>query len=742
MLSSPEALARSSAHHPWRTVAIWAAILVTAVGLTSAFLGDALTTSADFTSNPESKRALALIKEHRGEASDTELVVVTSETVPVTDPAYQGYVSELQAVIGSLGVETVTHVGSYLTEDGPVSDSGRSALLPVTLAGSEVDETTEQAVAVRDAIAEVDAPDGIAALITGPSTLADEFNTIAEEDLQTGETIGLGVALLVLVFVFGSVAAGIVPIILGMAAIAVALGLAAIVGMAFDLSFFVTNMITMIGLAVGIDYSLFIVSRYREERARGLAKLDAITRAGATASRAVFWSGMTVVLALLGMLILPNTIFRSLGIGAILVVIVAVAASMTLLPAVLSLMGDRVDALRIRGRSTKSQGRQGRFWDRITHAVMDRPIVSLVTAATVLVVLSLPYYSITTGFSGVSTLPDDIESKQAFEILEDEFSGGMSSPVEIVVDGAITPEIDEAIAAFQSSLASLATFGPSTVEVSPTGDLAIVSVPLTGDVNSETSLDAVRDLRAEIVPAAFGATDADVLVGGETAITVDFVNQTNDFTPIVLTFVLTLSFLLLTVAFRSVVIPVKAIILNLLSVGAAYGMVVVFFQSGVGPGWVKSIAEGLGFSQVDTIEAWLPLFLFSVLFGLSMDYHVFLLSRIREQFDRTKDNTASVAYGLRTTGALITGAAAIMVAVFAGFAAGRLVSFQQMGFGLAVAVLLDATIVRTVLVPASMKLLGERNWYLPSWLEWLPHLEIEGRHDDAPQDDRRELVSA
>jgi RND superfamily putative drug exporter len=269
-----------------------------------------------------------------------------------------------------------------------------------------------------------------------------------------------------------------------------------------------------------------------------------------------------------------------------------------------------------------------------------------------------------------------------------------------------------------------------------------VSVPLTGDVNSETSLDAVRDLRAEIVPAAFGATDADVLVGGETAITVDFVNQTNDFTPIVLTFVLTLSFLLLTVAFRSVVIPLKAIILNLLSVGAAYGMVVVFFQSGVGPGWVKSIAEGLGFSQVDTIEAWLPLFLFSVLFGLSMDYHVFLLSRIREQFDRTKDNTASVAYGLRTTGALITGAAAIMVAVFAGFAAGRLVSFQQMGFGLAVAVLLDATIVRTVLVPASMKLLGERNWYLPSWLEWLPHLEIEGRHDDAPQDDRRELVSA
>ncbi|CAN5526793.1 MMPL family transporter [soil metagenome] len=735
---SPAALARSSARHPWRTVVVWLAGLVAAVALTSAFLGDALTTSADFTNTPESVRALELIEGYRGQATDTELVVVTSPTLEVADPAYADYVARLQAAIEALGPDTVSHVGSFLTEDGPVAESGRATLLAVTLSGTEIDVTGEQATTLHQVVAGTSAPDGIGAMVTGPSTLSNEFNEIAEEDLRTGESIGVIVALLVLVFVFGTVAAGVIPIVLGVAAIVVALGLAALVGLVFDLSFFVTNMISMIGLAVGIDYSLFVVSRYREERGRGLAKIDAITHAGATAGRAVLWSGLTVVLALVGMLLLPNTIFRSLGIGAILVVIVAVAASMTLLPAVLSLMGEKVDALRIRGRSARSRERQGRFWDRITHAVMDRPVISLVVAGGVLVVLALPYFSITTGFAGVSTLPDEIESKQAFIILEEEFSGGLGSPVEIVVDGAITAEVDRAIAALQTRLATLPAFGGSTVDVAAADDLAIVSAPLNGDINSDASLGAVRSLRADIVPATFAGTGVEVLVGGETAVTVDFVGQTDTYTPIVFAFVLALSFLLLTVAFRSVVIPVKAILLNLLSVGAAYGMVVAFFQQGVGPEWVKSIAGGLGFDQVEAIEAWLPLFLFSVLFGLSMDYHVFLLSRIREQFDRTGDNTASVAYGLRTTGAVITGAAAIMVAVFAGFAAGRLVSFQQMGFGLAVAVLLDATIVRTVLVPASMKLLGERNWYLPSWLQWLPHLEIEGRPE--PIEETGDLV--
>jgi RND superfamily putative drug exporter len=711
---------------------IWLVILVTAGLATAALLGDALTTSIEFTDNPESFQARDLIEEVRGEAGDTEFVVVTSETTAADDPEFVDFVSEIQtALTTSSAVESV---GSYLTEDGPVSESGMTALLPVQLAGSEVDEFSTNAETIRDQVGEIAAPEGFAALVAGPASINNDFNRVAEEDLRTGETIGIIVALIVLVFVFGSVAAGVVPIILGVVSIATALGLAALVGQVFDLSFFITNMISMIGLAVGIDYSLFIVSRYREERQKGFEKIDAIGRAGATASRAVFFSGLTVVLALLGMLLVPNTLFRALGLGAILVVVAAVVASMTLLPAVLSIMGDRIDSLRVRRRGTLDT--QGRFWDRVTRTVMGRPVVSLLVATAILLTAASSVFSIDTGLAGVSTMPDDIESAQAFEVLEREFSGGLASPVEVAIEG---DDVEETIPNLEAALASDARFGPVTVDPSSNGDLAVLSIQLPGDIASAESMETVSALRNEIAPAVAGTGTA-IYVGGQTAITLDLVDQTSEYTPIVFVIVLGLSFILLTVAFRSIVIPGKAIAMNLLSVGAAYGLVVAFFQNGVGPGWVKDIANTFGFTQADSIEAWIPLFLFSVLFGLSMDYHVFLLSRIKERFDQTGDNTGSVTYGLRTTGSLITGAAAIMVAVFAGFAAGRLTSFQQMGFGLAVAVLLDATIIRTVLVPASMKLLGSWNWYFPSWLEWIPNVSVEGHLDEVPTDSRPELV--
>ena len=313
-----------------------------------------------------------------------------------------------------------------------------------------------------------------------------------------------------------------------------------------------------------------------------------------------------------------------------------------------------------------------------------------------MIVLAIPYFSIHTGTSGVSTLPDDIEGKRAFVLLEENFAGGLSEPAEIVIDGDIAdPDIQSAIDELTATVATDDAFAPaSPLEVNDAGDLAVLSIPFRGDIYEDVSVQAIRDLREEYVPDAFAGTDARVLVGGETAFNVDFFNQSDTYMPIVFVFVLGLSFILLTVVFRSVVLPVKAILMNLLSVGAAYGMVVMFFQEGVGPAFVKDIAEALNFIQVESIEAWIPLFLFSVLFGLSMDYHVFLLTRIREHFDRTGDNTEAVAYGLRTTAGIITGAALIMVAVFGGFAAGRLSPLQQMGFGLAVAVFLDATIVR------------------------------------------------
>jgi len=730
LATATETLAKASALKPWRTVAIWALLLITAGVLSSQLLGDALTTEVTFTNEPESVQALELIEEVRGEAASTEFVVVRSDSQTAADPEYIGYVDSVQTELASLGA--VSSVGSYLTETGPVSESGNTVLLPVTLTGSGVDEFTANAEILRESLAELEQPAGFETLVAGPSTLANDFNEIAEEDLRTGETIGVAVALVVLVFVFGSFAAGVVPIILGVVAIAVGMGLAALVGQVFDLSFFITNMITMIGLAVGIDYSLFIVSRYREERHKGFEKIEAIGRAGATATRAVVFSGLTVVLALVGMLILPNTLFRSLGIGAILVVIAAVAASLTLLPAILSIMGDKINALRVRRKGSLEA--ESKFWDRVTAIVMGRPVIALVVSVGLLLVAATSFFSINTGLAGVSTLPDDIESAQAFAILEEEFAGGLTSPVEVVVQG------EEAIASateLQALIASDGVFGPSQIDAASTDQLAILSVQLIGDVASIESMDAVTHLRDNIVPEL--SSGVTVYVGGETATTVDFVGQTADYTPIVFAVVLGLSFILLTVAFRSIVIPGKAIAMNLLSVGAAYGLIVAFFQTGVGPEWVKDIASWLGFSQVETIENWLPLFLFSVLFGLSMDYHVFLLSRIKERFDITGDNGESVAHGLRTTGALITGAAIIMVAVFSGFAAGRLVSFQQMGFGLAVAVLLDATIVRTILVPASMKLLGDWNWYFPSWLEWIPNVSVEGHLEDELSESREEV---
>jgi RND superfamily putative drug exporter len=396
-------------------------------------------------------------------------------------------------------------------------------------------------------------------------------------------------------------------------------------------------------------------------------------------------------------------------------------ASMTLLPAILGLLGDRVNAGRIRRRPRGEAGRPGGFWDRFTKAVMRRPVTSLVVGGGLMLAAAVPYLDLNTGFAGVTTLPRGAASRQAFDVLAKEFAGGLSTPVEIVVDGQVSsPAVQNGIEKLRGSLAADGFFGPSTVESNQAGDLAVVSAPVNGDPSSKAAVASIGRVRDRYVPDAFPPNTArQVLVGGNTAFSKDFFDLTNQYVPIVFAFVLGMSFILLTIVFRSIVVPIKAIIMNLLSVGAAYGLMVLVTQQGVG----SSI---FGFQKVEVIEAWIPLFLFSVLFGLSMDYHVFLLTRVREHYDHTGDNTESVAYGLRTTAAIITGAALIMVAVFGGFASGTLVPFQQMGFGLAVAVFLDATIVRSVLVPASMKLLGDRNWYLPRWLQWLPNLHVEG----------------
>ncbi|MBI2237130.1 MAG: MMPL family transporter [Actinobacteria bacterium] len=743
MRLNPESLARASSRHPWRTIAVWFVILATGFALSTTLLGRALTTDMNFTNEPEAKRAQELIEERlTGPEKITELFIVSSSRYTVGDPQFEAYVDGLQADVLALGDEAVEAAVSYFQTQDPtmVSQDGRTVLMPVTMAGT-IDDASEHVEDLQDVI-ERDVDPAFRILVFGDATLTEDFKEISEEDLRKGESVGIVVALIVLVVVFGAVVAGVVPIVLGIFAIGLALGLIGIIGLVFDFSFFVTNMVSMMGLAVGIDYSLFIVSRYREERAKGQEKLAAIGRAGATANRAVFFSGMTVVLALTGMLIVPTTIFRSLAGGAITVVVVSVLASMTLLPALLSVLGDKVNSLRVfrRRREVVAGEHEDGFWNAITRGVMRRPVVGLAVAAGLLIAAAMPFFfqghaddagrGIKTGLSGISTVPDDVGSKQAFLALAEDFSGGMTSPARVVIDGVIaSPAVQAGIQELNRVLAGDPSFGPPGELVpNPQGDLAVLEVPLAGeasDIQSEAAVTAIERLRSDYVPQAFDGVGAEVLVGGETAFMKDFFDVTDRYTPIIFVFVLGLSFLLLTVVFRSIVVPIKAIIMNLLSVGAAYGLIVLVFQKG-GPAFGRWIADISGFQQVEVIEAWLPLFLFSILFGLSMDYHVFLLSRIRERYDQTGDNGESVAHGLRTTAGIITGAAIIMVAVFSGFASGELVMLQQMGFGLSVAVFLDATVVRSILVPSTMKLLGDVNWYLPRWLRWLPQLDVEG----------------
>jgi putative drug exporter of the RND superfamily len=413
-------------------------------------------------------------------------------------------------------------------------------------------------------------------------------------------------------------------------------------------------------------------------------------------------------------------VMKSLAVGAIAVGIVSVLAALTLLPAVLGLLGDRVNALRLPyvGRNIGSGG-EGRFWGGVVRGVMRRPLLYLVVFSALLIALAIPTIGLNLGASGVSTLPDRLESKQGYEALTRSFPQASASPALITVSGDVrSPPVRLAIARLRRSLADDPVFGHSDLRLASSGDIAAIGVEVGGDKTGKQALDAIRHLRSTLIPRAFAGTDTDVLVGGDTADNVDYIDAMNAWLPWVFAFVLGLSFVLLATAFRSIVIAATSMVLNLLSVGAAYGLVVLVFLHGIGSGL-------LGFQKVDAIDAWVPLFLFSVLFGLSMDYQVFLLSRIKERYDISGSTREAVEWGVSSTARLITGAALIIVAVFSGFAMGDLVMFQQMGFGIAVALLIDATIIRSVLLPAAMCLLGRWNWYLPSWLEWLPRIQIE-----------------
>jgi putative drug exporter of the RND superfamily len=729
----PQRLAEFATRRPRRVLAAWGVLVLVSFGLIGALLGSGLTSDSKLTNHPESDAAKSLMDARLpNQGAVDEVIVVRSERLVVSDPAFAARVRSLAAAARRDG--GAKRVSTYLEPGGKilVSADQHATVLPVVLADP-------QDVHVADLISVVQRANrsgGFAAHITGQYTLDRDFTRLSQSDLSTGELqFGLPAALIVLLLVVGTLVGAAIPMLMAVISIVVALGLAAVIGQAFELNLFITNMVVAMGLALGIDYSLFIVSRLREERHRGAGTRDAILTVANTATRAVVFSGTAFTLAMIAMLLVPDTTLRSLGLGAVLVGLVSIVVALTFHPAVLMVLGDRVDRLRvpwIGRRIAASAGEEGRIWRRAVLAVMRRPAISLIAATVVLLALAFPVLGLQMGSAGTSSLPNETVAKQGLIALQRDFPSGATDPVNIAVDGAPRDAgTQQGLTRLRARLATDRDFAARALTIQSGPRIAVASVPLTVEPSSERASAAIDRLRDDYVPAAFGAAAGHVLVGGAPAEARDSFAVDGGWLPIVIAFVLTLSFVLLTLAFRSIAIPITAIAVNLLSVGAAYGILVLVFQKGVG-------VDLLGFTQVERIDAWVPIFLFSVLFGLSMDYQVFLLSRIHERWSATCDTPRAIVHGVASTARLITGAAAIIIVVFAGFATGQLVAFQEMGFGIAVALALDATVVRLLLIPAVMRLLGERNWYLPRWLGWLPHLQVEGHQPEAPQADEAE----
>jgi uncharacterized membrane protein YdfJ with MMPL/SSD domain len=522
----------------------------------------------------------------------------------------------------------------------------------------------------------------------------------------------LGSTLLILFIVFGALIAAAVPLLLAVTAVFGTGGLVAIVSQVVPMDPVAQAAILLIGLAVGVDYSLFYIRRQREERAKGHDKLDAIDIAAATSGRAVLLSGLTVMAAMGGMLLTDNATFISMGLSTILVVAVAVIGSLTVLPAVIAGLGDKLDKGRIPflGRR-QAQARESRVWGALTNAVMRRPKTAAVISAGLLVALALPATGMQTKLPGIESEAKSQPIIQTYLKIQKAFPSEANYAMVVVKAKDIdAPKVQDAIAKLK----------PAAVEINPKHTVAIVNVGLPGSGVNEAAMNGMHHLRDSTIPAAFSKLDdVDVAVTGEAAATADFSATMKSKTPIVFAFVLGLSFLLMLFSFRSIVIPIKAIILNLLSVGASYGLLKLVFQDGHGE-------KLLGFESNGAITSWLPLFLFVILFGLSMDYHVFILSRIKEAYNRGLSTEKAVAHGIKSTAGTITSAAIIMVVVFADFATQSSLDMKQMGVGLAFAIFVDATLIRGVLLPATMKLLGDWNWYLPRWLQWIPELDHEG----------------
>ncbi|MFK3983547.1 MMPL family transporter [Micromonospora sp. NPDC050397] len=696
-----------SARH--RTTAILGWLLFVAVATTlSAVLGTVNAEDSEY-GHGDSGRASELIAAAGFPDRAGELVLIRSDTLDADTPAFRAAVNAtVTAVQGTGRVENVNA--------GAVSADRHAALVTFDLTGP-ADTAADRVGPVRDAVAAVarDHPDLLVAQ-TGDASIDESIGTILSADMHRMSLLSLPVTLGILIVAFGALLAAVLPMGLALTAFAASLGLLAVASRLVPAVDTTMHLMLLMGLAVGVDYCLFYLRREREERALGADPERALAIAAATSGRAVLISALTVIGATAGMFMTRDTVFESLATGTILVVAIAALGSLTVLPAVLSKLGDRIDLGRVPGLYRRASN--GRGWNRFLRVVLRRPGLSAVLAAGTLLALAVPALGMRTAEEDITTLRSSSPALDTFVRVQAAFPGG-GDPALITVraDDVTSPAVTAAIDDLKTrGLASGALHEPVTVEVNPDRTVAVVSAGLSGSGVDATSEQAVRTVREQVMPGAFAGVDgAEALLTGRAAGSVDYNDAMGRGTPLVFGFVLGLAFLLLLVSFRSLVVALTAIVLNLLSVAAAYGLLVLVFQHGWGEG-------PLGFESSGSVTNWVPLFLFVILFGLSMDYHVFVLSRIREGHDRGWPTKLAVSRGIRSTAGVITSAAVVMVAVFGLFVTGSLVSMKELGFGLAVAVLIDATIVRAVLLPSVMVLLRERNWYLPRWLDWLPSL--------------------
>src|SRR4051812_5013293 len=657
-----------------------------------------------------------------------EVVFIQSDKLTVRDPEFQAAIGETTGRLSKL--RYVENVRAPRARDGDVAANGHAAIVNFVIAGDateakdRVDPSLAATAAVQAAHPNLDVEQ------FGGASGAKAVDGIITDDLKKAGLLSLPVILIILIITFGSLVAAGLPLLIGLTSVMAALGLVALPSHLLPVDANLPAVILLIGLAVGVDYALFYLRREREERAAGRSERSALETAAATSGRAVLISGATVIVAMAGMLISGDKSFISFAEGAILVVAIAMFASLTVLPAMLSWLGDRVEKGRVPllGRR-RGPARPSRFWAALTGRVMRHPAVSIVLAGGLLIALAIPALQMKVVTSGIRQLPQDIPIIVTYDKVKAVFpTEGVTATVVVEADDVRSGAVAAGITALRSEVKDSKAFLPGTeVIYSKDGTVAQINVPTPGNGNDAASVHALDVLRDQIIPATVGQVPGTTVnVSGDAASSKDFASQLTSRLPLIFAFVLGLAFVLMLVTFRSIVIPIKAIILNLLSVGAAYGVLVLVFQQGHG----ESL---LGFTSNGGVSNWLPLFLFVVLFGLSMDYHVFILSRVRELYDRGMSTDEAVRQGISTTAGTVTSAAAVMVGVFACFVTLSFLDFKEMGFGLAVAVLIDATIIRGVLLPASMTLLGDWNWYLPRWLQWLPRVGAE-RDATAPID--------